>query len=96
MNTIEAAYKTRIAEALYEWKRLQDRRQHPDGTFDKQGRWYPSDAETQDCCQHIRSPSARYPYSLMKHCRSVGHVAARFGVDIKDLRKETHACSLSH
>ncbi len=88
-------YEQKIAAALYEWKRLQDRRQHPDGTFDSAGRWYPSDAEKCECCAKIRSPSRAYPYSYMTHCRSVEHVANKFGVAVKDLRRETRACSLA-
>ena len=83
-----------LTAALYEWKRLQDRRQHPDGFFDKQGRWYPSEYERCECCDKIRSPSRAFPYSYNRHCRSVEHVANKFGVDVKALRRETRACSL--
>lgn len=79
VSSLEAALSTYLAR--------QDRREHPDGKFDKQGRWDPSEAEGQSCCRAVRSPSRAYPYSLMKHCRSVEHVAALYGVDASALRK---------
>jgi hypothetical protein len=63
-QTVEEVYKSR-----------QDRQTHPDGKFDKQGRWYPSEAEWVDeCCRGIRSPSRAWPYSYMVHCRTKKHV----------------------
>jgi len=47
---------------------------HPNGRFDRGGRWYPKDEEDQECCSHIRSPSRDFPYSLMTHCRSRAHI----------------------
>lgn len=78
---------TTLHEALDLYLARQDRRSHPDGTFDKKYRWYPSTTEKQACCLGVRSPSAAYPYSLMLHCRSVEHVAALTGVETSDLRK---------
>jgi hypothetical protein len=78
---------TRIEEALQEYMDRQSRRHHPRGTFDKAGRWYPDAAEEQACCGKIRTPSRAYPYSYMTHCRTAEHVAALYGVDVKDLRK---------
>jgi hypothetical protein len=70
-------------EAVAAWRvyeRRQLRREHPDGWFEA-GRWYPSPAEHRPCCDRIRRPSGRFPYSLMNHCRSAGHVGRRLGVD---------------
>lgn len=50
------------------------RTEHPDGTFDKAGRWYPSEEERCECCASVRSPSRRFPYSYMTHCRTKKHV----------------------
>lgn len=65
----------------------QNRVEHPDGEFDKAGRWYPSDDERQDCCSYVRGPSRAWPYSYMKHCRSAAHVAALYGVSERDLKR---------
>jgi len=56
------------------YKRRKNRDEHPDGTFDNKGRWYPSDAEKCECCKRIRPPSRRWPYSLMTHCRTKKHI----------------------
>ena len=65
----------------------QSRKSHPDGSFDKAGRWYPSDSEECECCKSIRGPSRSYPYSYMTHCRSVEHVAHLNRLEPKMLRK---------
>lgn len=88
-------YSARVAAALYRWHNLQSRKINPSGTFDKQGRWYPDDDEREECCDSIRSPSRAYPYSYMVHCRSYEHVARKYCVDIKDLRREAKCCAMS-
>jgi len=50
------------------------RASHPEGTFDRHGRWYPSESEECSCCRKIRVPSRRWPYSLLHHCRTRKHV----------------------
>ncbi len=79
-TNLETAARTFIAR--------RDRTAHPSGKFDKVGRWYPSEAETCDCCSSVRSPSRSYPYSYMTHCRTMAHVANLYGVSVADLRKE--------
>lgn len=59
-------------DSLYAARR--DRAEHPEGEFDKRGRWYPSSAE--DCGDvggYVRSPSANWPYSYMLRCRTKSH-----------------------
>lgn len=56
------------------YSRRQSRLEHPDGRTDNAGRWYPSDDEKCDCCDHVRSPSRAYPWSYMLHCRTRKHV----------------------
>ena len=78
--TLEQAARTFIAR--------RDRTAHPTGKFDNAGRWYPSEAETCDCCSSVRSPSRAHPFSYMVHCRTLKHVANLYGVNESDLRKE--------
>jgi len=80
-------YDEVVIQAAYEYVRRQKRDVHPDGIFDGVGRWYPSDSEERPCCDYIRRPSGRWPYSLMVHCRSVVHVAALYGVDPREVRR---------
>lgn len=79
-TTLEQAARTFIAR--------RDRTAHPTGKFDNAGRWYPSEAETCDCCSAVRSPSRAHPYSYMVHCRTLKHVANLYGVSESELRKE--------
>ena len=69
-----------VAAAKAEYDARQSRRENPDGSFDRKGRWYPSESERRACCDSVRYPSVAYPYSLMVHCRSAKHVAARHAV----------------
>jgi len=78
---------TKIQEAVTEYLQLKDRKIHPPGEFDNGGRFYLAESEKCDCCRGIRSPSRAYPYSEMKHARTLKHVAQKFGVDEKDCRK---------
>ena len=73
--------------ATQAYLRRKSRAEHPEGSFDKQGRWWPSAQEHQDCCAHIRSPTRSYPYSLMLHCRTAEHVANLHGVTVDAMRQ---------
>jgi hypothetical protein len=62
-----------LVDAVYDARK--DRDVHPEGTFDKAMRWYPSDRE--DCGgsgTRVRSPSRKWPYSYMLRCRTKDHV----------------------
>ena len=63
---------------------LKNRITHPDGEFDKAGRWYPT-VETPSLAK-IRMPSRAFPYSYMSHCRTVTRVSELTGVDAKIIR----------
>lgn len=79
---------TQLELAAQEYINRQNRKTNPDGKFDKQGRFYPSEKETCSCCNSVRSPSKRFPYSYMTHCRTITHVAHLFDVDLNELRRE--------
>ena len=64
------------------------RRIDPDGKFDSAGRWYPSEQECRQCCRRIYPPSRKHPYTLLKHCRTLTHVAHLYDVDYATARKE--------
>ncbi|MDD3040767.1 hypothetical protein [Bacteroides sp.] len=74
----------KVLATVREYQDLRDRKTNPEGTFDKQGRFYLAEYS---CCQNIRSPSRRFPYSEMKHGRTLKHVATKNGVDLKACRK---------
>ena len=56
------------------YQALKNRDIHPEGEFDKQGRWFPSDDENCGVRSEIRTPSRSYPYSYMTACRTKKHV----------------------
>lgn len=81
----------RVQDAARLYIARRDRVAHPCGQTGRGGKWYPSDNEHRDCCDHIRAPSYAYPWSLSTHCRSAEHVAELCGVDAKALRTAARA-----
>ena len=79
MNTLQVA--------VNEYKDRRNRTTHPNGKIDSGGRWYLSENEKCSCCQRIREPSKGYPWSLLKHCRTITHIASLFNVNDRELRK---------
>jgi hypothetical protein len=63
--------KTQIANLFIA---LKEREENPEGSFDKAGRFYLENKF--DCCDYIRTPSRRWPYSEMLHGRTLEHAAS--------------------
>lgn len=61
----------------------QNREEHPKGSFDNGGRWYPDDSEKLNTEGH-RSQSRQFPYSYLLACRSLEHVAYLYDITEKD------------
>jgi len=76
-----------MAMAVDCYNARKNRKRHPDGYFERNGTWWPSPTERRPCCLAIRQPSARFPWSLMLHCRTAVHVANLFNVSVVDLKK---------
>ena len=76
-----------VFRAAEEYLARKARKSHPEGDFGSGMKWYPSKGERCDCCDYIREPSNTWPYSLLLHCRTIGHVAALYGVDEKAVRR---------
>lgn len=91
-EAVEAEATAIVAAGKY--LRRRGRLENPDGKFDKGGRWYPADGEWRDCCNRIRYPSRAYPYSYMKHCRSVEHVAALCNADVRLVRRAARSLTI--
>lgn len=77
----------KLSQAVERYYDLQSRRVHPAGRFDNAQRWTPTTQEREKCCDSIRTPTRNYPYSLMVHCRSISHVAIKFGIDESEIRR---------
>lgn len=63
---------------------LKKRSLHPDGKFDRSGRFHLNNKCA--CCERIREPSRAFPHSEMVHARTASHTAMSFGVEATDLR----------
>jgi hypothetical protein len=63
-----------VAAAL-RYLRRKLRYEHPKGSFDKSGRWFPADSESLDTNRY-RPPSRRWPYSYMTASRTAFHCTA--------------------
>ena len=46
----------------------------PIGRYDNGGRWVPATTELSSCCNDIRWPSRRFPYSLLRHVHTKKHL----------------------
>lgn len=86
-DVARSALEDRMREVVRVYISLKNRKTNPDGSFDRKGVWWPSATERQPCCSKIRSPTRSYPYSLVKHCRTLEHVANTFGVDFDTVSK---------
>lgn len=89
--------KEQFGEALLHYKMRSGRvgRYEPDvqpkGALDSTGRWYPHpETEKRPCCASIRSPSPGNPYSLLKHCRTLHHIAHLYSINITLWRRHLY------
>lgn len=78
-------YSDSAIEAVSHYLRRQARLEHPDGRFDRGGRFYLAEACGRECS--IRTPSRRYPYSQMLHGRTLEHCARVLGADVRESRR---------
>ena len=62
----------KAASALRRYQRRQARLEHPQGKFDKGGRWYP-EGKDEEVMGAVRSPSRSFPNSYNLACRSLAH-----------------------
>ena len=81
-NEIKLLLSQSAHEAATKYIKRRDRIEHPIGTFDNAGRWYPNDAERLNCSM-FRSPSRSYPYSYMLACRTIPHIAHLYHLNSK-------------
>lgn len=63
------------------------RSEHPDGSWDSDGCFYPSSYENADwITDNISTPSKRYPYTYMLACRTVEHCCRLEGANVEHAR----------
>ena len=90
-----ACENSNIEAAAREYLARQRRTTNPAGMFDEAGHWHPEDAEICGCCKVIRKPSKAWPLSWNAHCRTAGHVAQLFRVNLTDMRREARRLAAS-
>lgn len=73
-------------DAAVTYIRRRDRDEHPAGSFDNGGRWYPDSSENLDTSCY-RSPSRGWPYSYMHACRTAQHCAQLHEAEIGATRR---------
>jgi len=71
-------------KAAIEYLQIKARYIHPNGKFDKAGRWYPDIMES--CCEAVSQPTRSYPYALMLHCRTLKHIAHSYNIEESEIR----------
>lgn len=80
MPSVSAAeIQAGIVAAAERYRRRRDRKEKPDGRFDRAGRWYP--AATENYSGQHRRPSRAWPLSLLLACRTIKHCARMHGVE---------------
>jgi hypothetical protein len=95
-NIAEIDHVTQLELAIDMYLKRQSQEESPLGEFDRGGRWYPYQDERRECCRAIRSPSRAFPYSLLKHCMTLRHVANLYGVDESKLRRALNQYRKQH
>lgn len=81
----DAARFDSALSALTTFALRQARIEHPEGSFDNAGRFYPSDDEDCGVTSYIRSPSRSWPNSYMLACRSLDHCERLVDADHDDV-----------
>jgi hypothetical protein len=79
--------KTLRDMAIEHVKRL-SRERHPDGWFIEDKIYWLSSEEYCTCCKKQYSSTKKHPDRLSTHARTIDHIAHKFNVDAKELRKE--------
>jgi hypothetical protein len=95
-NVAEIESVTRLEMAIATYLERQSQEDSPLGEYDHSGRWYPYLGERRECCRAIRSPSKAFPYSLLKHCMTLRHVAHLYYVDEGKLRRALNQYRKQH
>ena len=95
-NVAEIGHINMLELAIVTYLARQSQEDSPLGEYDHGGRWYPYLGERRECCRAIRSPSRAYPYSLLKHCMTLRHVAYLYGVDEGKLRRALNQYRKQH
>jgi len=71
-HSVTASQFSAAFQALARYEKRQARLEHPEGSFDRAARWYPSGRDSQ-VISFVREPSRSFPNSYNLSCRSLAH-----------------------
>lgn len=78
----------RLAEACHVLLTRRAHIDHPAGARDTDGRWHPADDERRPCCSVAEQLTGASRWSLVRHCRTVAHVANLYDVSALEVWAE--------
>lgn len=96
---MEASIKTHSVMALLAVVEYMQRKltfKFPEGQWDAQGRWFPSEHEDCGLTASIRAPSRVWPKSYWQAAHSLKHCAALHGVTTQQARDALKALRRDH
>lgn len=82
----DKTFRQDVLDAARTFRARRDRREDPQGSFDRARRWTPDASERHSCCFGLYTPSRAHPFSLLAHCRTARHCAIGAGVDEAEVR----------
>ena len=86
------ARQPRLCAAAQCYVQRREGKEIPLGYSNKQGWWFPEQAESQyGCCQALTRPSRSRPLVLLRHCKTLRHIAEMYGVVETHLRRYVQA-----
>jgi len=83
-DAMAAGYTAAEYEAAARYIRRKNRRERPEGHFDRARRFWLS--EDLPCCR-VRTPSRAHPFSELSHGRTMIHIANLEGANVKAARR---------
>ena len=96
MNVDEYLHTLRLGKAVMTYLARQAQQVQPEGGYDEAGRWNPAANEIHRCCLAVRDPVRRYPDGMLRHCRTLKHVAQLYDVDEGELRRALNQYRKQH
>ena len=96
--------RERLDRCIVAYLRRRYRQEDPSGSFRGCGRnglppWFPSYGESQPCCGFSTDnsiiPTRANPLALNTHCRSIGHLANLYDVDLNFLHRQLRLIRMS-
>ena len=96
MRTLIKTHSSAALMAVVEYMQRNLTFKFPEGQWDGQGRWFPSEREDCGLTASIRAPSRAWPKSYWQAAHSLKHCAALHGVSAQQARDALKALRRDH